>query len=60
MHANDFGWEAYVGDVTCIVDDKDVMHYATDESRFLTSILGVTYADAEDNQRKAPSVDKYK
>lgn len=27
---------------------------------FLTEKLGITYADAEDNKRKAPSVDKYK
>jgi hypothetical protein len=29
-------------------------------SEFLTEKLGITYADAEDNKRKAPSVDKYK
>ena len=27
---------------------------------FLTKELGITYADAEDNRRKAPSADKYK
>jgi len=61
MHASDFGWT--IGDyngITCILDDKGVLHYATDESRFLTQKLGVTYADEEDNSRKAPSVDKYK
>lgn len=31
-----------------------------EENIDLTEKLGVTYADAEDNQRKAPSVDKYK
>jgi RNA ligase (TIGR02306 family) len=35
-------------------------HYVTDESRFLTKKLGVTYADDEDNTRKAAPVDKYK
>ena len=30
------------------------------EQRFLTKDLGVTYADPEDNTRKAASVDKYK
>ena len=30
------------------------------EGEFLTKELGITYADAEDNQRKAPSADKYK
>ena len=61
MHASDFGWT--IGDyngITCISDDEGVLHYATDESRFLTKKLGVTYADEEDNQRKSAPVDKYK
>ena len=61
MHASDFGWT--IGDyngITCLSDDEGVLHYATDESRFLTKKLGVTYADDEDNSRKAPSVNKYK
>ena len=67
MHASDFGWEIHergnldTGDsIVYIFDDEGVEHYATDESRFLTKKLGVTYADDEDNARKAPSVDKYK
>jgi len=66
MHASDFGWKAYQAmeppfdEPACIIDDKDHCHYVDDESRFLTSTLGVTYADDEDNTRKAPSVDKYK
>lgn len=71
MHASDFGWEIkeqiHVDHrdgseerIPYIVDDKGIEHYVDDESRFLTKILGVTYADDEDNQRKAPSVDKYK
>lgn len=36
------------------------VHLPNDESRFLTKDLGVTYYIAEDNVRKAPSVDKYK
>lgn len=69
MHAEDFSWKAMpavlgVEDDTdafaCIIDDKGKQHFVNDESRFLTKKLGVTYADAEDNQRKAPSVDKYK
>jgi len=65
MHASDFGWTIcedeknhpciYIGD-----NKGHTFHFADDESRFLTKILGVTYADDEDNQRKAPSVDKYK
>ena len=63
MHAEDFGWEGFAEantDAPCIKDDKGVFHYADSEDRFLTKQLGVIYADAEDNQRKAPSVDKYK
>lgn len=44
MSFADFGWK----------DDK----YA--EGDFLTKELGVTYAEAEDNKRKANSTDKYK
>jgi len=59
MHAEDFGWTINEwGDA--IVDENGDRHYSVDESRFLTQKLGVTYADAEDNQRKAPSSDKYK
>ena len=59
MHAEDFEWTINEwGDA--IVDEKGDRHYPIDESRFLTEKLGVTYADDEDNKRKAPSVDKYK
>lgn len=71
MHASDFGWkigcnwDAMNSDnethkLVAIIDNNNNYHYADDESRFLTKILGVTYADDEDNQRKAPSADKYK
>ena len=61
MHAEDFGWHiARTFDTVCIVDSEQISHFANDESRFLTQKLGVTYADDEDNSRKAPSVDKYK
>ena len=64
MHAEDFGWKNGLDadGYALIYDPKDNSRiwYADDESRFLTSILGVTYADDEDNIRKAPSVDKYK
>ena len=63
MHPDDFGWCVFgvgfndpamrVG----VVDDKGTEHYIDDESRFLTKILGVTYADDEDNQRKAKNID---
>ena len=62
MHASDFGWDTDTGvdGRPYIADNIGENHYANDESRFLTKKLGVTYADDEDNSRKAPSVDKYK
>lgn len=36
------------------------LYLLEDDSKFLTSELGVTYEVAEDNSRKAPSIDKYK
>ena len=71
MSAEDFGWQPFHR-ITCeefniveaydpgILDDQDVIHFVNSESRFLTTALGVTYAEASDNQRKAASVDKYK
>ena len=62
MHPSDFGWttDSNISISGAIIDDEGNIHYANDESRFLTKQLGVTYADEEDNQRKAASVDKYK
>lgn len=65
MHASDFSWttcekECDHGEIKGIVDDKGKTHFPDNESRFLTQQLGITYADDEDNQRKAPSADKYK
>ena len=63
MSAENFGWKKDFtrdADVPFITDDKGNIHYATDESRFLTKQLGVTYYVAEDNARKANSIDKYK
>ena len=68
MSAANFGWKTLppvigVEDDTdaeaCIIDDNGEYHYANDESRFLTKQLNVTYYVAEDNQRKARSIDKY-
>lgn len=64
MSAENFGWEAQAnvdnnGGCCLIKDNNGVYHYNTDESRFLTKQLGVTYAITEDNKRKANSVDKY-
>lgn len=65
MHPSDFGWkinEIFFTDneKPFIRDNNDVKHCVDDESRFLTKQLGITYAVADDNKRKAPSVDKYK
>lgn len=64
MHAEDFGWKNGLDadGHALIYDPKDNSRfwYADGESRFLTKELGVTYADDEDNKRKAPSVDEYK
>lgn len=62
MHPSDFGWnsDASLTMSGGIIDNEGNIHYVTDESRFLTKQLGVIYADDEDNQRKAPTVDKYK
>ena len=58
MHAEDFGWEIiFDGTKTPYIYDGEKAHYADDESRFLTKILGVTYADEEDNKRKAKNTD---
>ncbi len=62
MHPSDFGWttDSNISISGAIIDNEGNIHYANDESRFLTKQLGVTYADEEDNQRKAAPVDKYK
>ena len=64
MHAEDFGWKNGLDadGHALIYDPKDNSRiwYADGEDRFLTKELNITYADAEDNTRKAPSVDKYK
>ena len=61
MHAYDFDWGTGIMDERpFITDDEGNHHYADDESRFLTKKLGVTYADDEDNARKAAPVDQYK
>lgn len=56
MHPSDFGWTV---EENVVIDNKGVAHAADGESRFLTKLLDVTYADAEDNKRKAePNPDK--
>ena len=56
MHPSDFGWTI---EEDIVIDNKGTAHAADGESRFLTKLLDVTYADAEDNKRKAePNPDK--
>ena len=62
MSAANFGWtiESADGQVY-IKDNNGIPHFpGDDESRFLTKQLDVTYYVAEDNIRKANSIDKYK
>lgn len=67
MSAENFGWTAIRGEgpyihtsAPGILDNNRTFHSPNDESRFLTKQLNVTYAVAEDNQRKARPADKYK
>lgn len=62
LPASAFGWELvttgqFAGDVPVIKKPNGTYFI---EGDFLTQELGVTYADAEDNVRKASSGDKYK
>lgn len=59
MHPNDFGWEIYET-YNAVKDNNNYVHFVNNETRFLTETLGVTYAEASDNKRKAASSDKYK
>ena len=69
MSANNFGWK--IIEIPNINKDpiswekgiqelNGTTHLVNNESRFLTAALGVTYAEAGDNRRKAAPADKYK
>lgn len=64
MHPSDFGWTtAEEENDTCstmVVEKDGTIHHIDDDSRFLTSTLGVIYSTAEDNARKDKPDDKYK
>lgn len=64
MHPSDFGWTtAERENDTCstmVVEKDGTVHCIDDDSRFLTSTLGVIYSTAEDNARKDKPDDKYK
>lgn len=60
MSAKDLGWTQTL---LCLRDAEDKPHHVEDDTRFVTKLLGITYAVAEDNIRKAGSPDpnaKYK
>ena len=60
MHPNDFGWEIQNDNLgECVITAKNPKKYFK-IGDFLTEELKITYAEAEDNKRKANSVDKYK
>jgi hypothetical protein len=59
MSPEDFEWTVEDGDIfTGKPHGPDAEYFQLGD--FLTEVLGITYADAEDNRRKAPSADKYK
>ena len=58
MHPMDFGW--VTDEVSGVIKNGNKIYTLDNESKFLTAELGVKYADAADNVRKAPSMDKYK
>ena len=58
MHPNDFGWEAQNDNVGGYVIIANKKYFIVGD--FLTEELKITYAEAEDNKRKANSEDKYK
>lgn len=58
MHPSDFGWKLATIEGKNVIQKADGTSFL--EGDFLTAELGVTYADTEDNTRKAASADKYK
>lgn len=64
MHPSDFGWTVdsaqFAGGFLFVKDNEGNAHIPGEENMFLTKQLGITYAVADDNKRKAPSADKYK
>ena len=66
MSAANFGWNicgcgegGNAAVINGIVESDGTVHLPTDESRFLTEKLGITYYVPEDNIRKAKPVNKY-
>lgn len=59
MSLEDFGWELR-GEHSDVIHTGDGLDDYLEMGDFVTQKLGITYAEAEDNKRKAKSVDKYK
>ena len=59
MSLEDFGWELR-GEHSNVIHTGDGLDDYFEMGDFVTQKLGITYAEAEDNKRKAPSIDKYK
>lgn len=59
MSPADFGWTIESHNYGESIHTP-IEHHPDNDSRFLTKELGVTYAEVEDNARKANSQDKYK
>ena len=59
MHPKDFGWTVENAQIDLdkfiptVKDNNGTIHFPDDETRFVTKLLGVTYADDEDNKRKS-------
>ena len=59
MHPSDFGWTVENAQIDLdkfiptVKDNHGTIHFPDDETRFVTKLLSVTYADDEDNKRKA-------
>lgn len=58
MSPKDFGWEILEDGTVDIKQHINTSNLMVGD--FVTELLGITYAEAEDNKRKAPSMDKYK
>lgn len=62
MSPEDFGWTIHADTcgITIVAETETGGLEVYERGDFLTTKLGITYADAADNKRKANSADKYK
>ena len=59
MSLEDFGWKLRGDNSNVVIMNTGLDDYL-EIGDFVTQLLGITYAEAEDNKRKAKSADKYK